>query len=259
MENDIITVMFVRQGGKIRSVKLEIKKLFFLAVGVISLIIAFAGLLYGYYSIYRENNNLVAMVEDSDHYKDQAVSTEVTDDKKNSEEGVVREVTEDKKEIETEKEVKESQARLVENLNGRLEESFSVDSNSPQKVRIEDFQIEKSDKNQGVKVLFKIFNVNQTSKIIGFWVLVSENKKKNTVVYRSYPKNVLNENGKLLNSMRANPSIITWFSIERFKPVRGVFEFDNEFTDYDAIYIDVYSNKGELLLRSKYNRWIITA
>ena len=52
---------------------------------------------------------------------------------------------------------------------------------------------------------------------------------------------------------------VTWFSIERLKIVKGELKFDNEFNDYDAIYIYIYSINGELLLKSKFNRWLTTA
>ena len=41
----------------------------------------------------------------------------------------------------------------------------------------------------------------------------------------------------------------------QFKPVKGLLEFDKNFNDYDSVSIFIYSIKGELLLKSKYNRW----
>ena len=41
MDDDFLTIMFVRNSGKIRSIKVETKKLFYLAAGIISLILAF--------------------------------------------------------------------------------------------------------------------------------------------------------------------------------------------------------------------------
>jgi len=249
MEDDVLTIMFVRQSGKIRSIKLEIKKLFFLAAGLVSLILAFVGLMYGYIYIYRENSNLLAMVE-----KIEKAEIAIP-----SEEGAGGEIVK-LQGIDEEAEgkiVDGIQKEVVENLDGKLINIFSTDLDS-YKIAVEDFEVEKSDKIPGIKVIFKIVNVNQVSKIMGFWAIVGENNKKNAIFKRSYPKDFLNSKGEIVNNKNANLVSATWFSIERLKPVTGQLEFDNEFDDYNAIYIYIYSTKGDLLLQSKFNRWRLT-
>ncbi|NVM01432.1 MAG: hypothetical protein HWN67_03805 [Candidatus Helarchaeota archaeon] len=259
MEDDILTVVFVRQSGKIRSIKVEVKKLFYLAAGLISLILAFIGLLYGYVFIYRENSDLLAMVEKIER-DERIISSEESYKSDILEERAAGEIIK-LKEIEEEAReeiAKEPQKDVVENLEGKTIDVFSTDSDSC-KVTVEDFQVEKSDKIPGIKVIFKIINVNQISKITGYWILVVEDKKKRTVVYRSFPNTTLNNKGEIVDYKSATLTSTTWFSIERFKIVKAEFEFDGEFDDYDSIYIYIYSIKGELLLKSKYNRWSLTA
>ena len=258
MEDDVLTIMFVRQSGKIRSIKLEIKKLFFLAAGLVSLILAFVGLMYGYIYIYRENSNLLAMVEKIEK-AEIAIPSEEVSKQRISEEGAGDEVVK-LQGIDEEAEgkiVEGIQKEVVENLDGKLINIFSTDSDS-YKIAVEDFEVEKSDKIPGIKVIFKIINVNQVSKIMGFWAIVGENNKKNVIFKRSYPKDFLNSKGEIVNNKNANLVSATWFSIERLKPVTGQLEFDNEFDDYNAIYIYIYSTKGDLLLQSKFNRWRLT-
>lgn len=258
MEDDVLTIMFVRQSGKIRSIKLEIKKLFFLAAGLVSLILAFVGLMYGYIYIYRENSNLLAMVEKIEK-AEMSIPFEGVSKQGISEEDAGGEIVklqgideEDKGKI-----VEGTQKEIVENLDGELINIFSTDSDS-YKVAIEDFKVEKSDKIPGIRVIFKIVNVNQVSKIIGFWAIVGENNKKNTIFMRSFPKTFINSKGEIVNNRNAGLVSATWFSIERLKPVTGQLEFDNEFDDYNAIYIYIYSIKGDLLIQSKFNRWRLT-
>jgi len=259
MEDDVLTIVFVRQSGKIRSIKVEVKKLFYLAAGIVSLMLAFIGLLYGYISIYRENSNLLAMVEKIER-GEMVISSEEAYKSDILGESAADEIIKLKKiEKEAKEEIaEETQKEVVENFEGNTIDIFSTDSDS-YKVIVENFQVEKSDEIPGIKVIFRIINVNQISKITGYWILVAEDKKKNTVVYRSFPNTTLNNKGEIVNYKSATLTSTTWFSIERFKIVKAEFEFDNEFDDYDSIYIYIYSIKGELLLKSKYNRWSLTA
>ena len=256
MEDDVLTIMFVRKSGKIRSIKLEVKKIVYLGIGVLSLIIAFIGLIYGYYLIYSENSELLAMVEKKEHVLAQSSAREFSQEK-TDEANIGKEVAgPDIKEKEAQiQSGKEPEKKLVENIRGELIVSFSADSDSNQ-VAIRDFRIEKNDNGPGIKAVFNIINVNHISKITGYWIMVGE-RKKNKMVYKSYPETLINSKGEIVN--HKNAKAVTWFSIERLKPVKGILEFDNEFDDYERIYIHVYSIKGELLLRSIYNRWELAA
>ena len=251
MEDDALTIMFVRKSGKIRSIKIEVKKIFYLAIGVLSLIIAFVGLLYGYYLIYHENNKLLAMVE-------------------NREVGIVENIDESiqpaanlNKEIKITEQLKSQkqaqlnqkpEKKLVENISGNVINVFSINTDS-NKVTIQDFKIERNDDGPGIKARFNIVNVNHITKITGYWIVVGEQKKKNKTSYKSYPKTIINTKGEIVDHKDARLTSATWFSIERLKPVKGILEFDNQFDNYDIIHIYVYSSKGELLLNSIYNRW----
>ena len=237
MEDDVLTIMFVRQSGKIRSIKLEIKKLFYLAAGLVSLVLALIGLMYGYIYIYRENSNLLAMVEKIEK-AEMAIPSEEVSKQRISEGDVGGEIVKLRGiDEETKEEIVEgTQKEVVENLDGKLINIFSTDSDS-YKVAVEDFRVEKSDKIPGIKVIFRIINVNQVSKINGFWAIVGENNKKDAVFRRSYPKIFINSKGEIVNNQNASLVSLTWFSIERLKPVTGQLEFDDEFDDYNAIYI----------------------
>ncbi len=257
MEDNILTIMFVKQsGGKIRSVKLEMKKLFYLAVGIISLISAFILLIYSYYSIYQENSILIANIKNTNQYENEVVKSEPIENEPSNKS--VEIVVEEQDEVsEVKNEIEGIRTESIENLNGSLTELFSVDTDS-EKVTVSDFRVEENKDKPGIRVFFKLDNVNQVSRIEGYWILVGENKKDGEVYYRSHPRNLIDENGEILTSRRSTPSSISWFSIERFKIENAGLDFDNNFDDYNAIYIYIFSNKSELLLTSKFNSWMQT-
>lgn len=259
MEDDVLTVMFVRQSGKIRTIKIEVKKLFILAVGIISLILAFGGLIYGYFSVYKENSDLLAMVGKIEQNITSLSTNKSSENRtlKETDKSVIVEVPTNQKET-TEIYDEKSQKKIVENLDGKLDEIFITDSDS-NKVAIKDFQVAPNDKQPGIKVIFSIINSKQNTKITGYWIIVGENKRKNTITYRSFPNIALDKNGEIINHKDASLTSTTWFSIERFKIVKGELIFDGEFNDYDTVYIYIYSINDELLLKSKFNRWLTTA
>jgi hypothetical protein len=259
MEDDVLTVMFVRQSGKIRTIKIEVKKLFILAIGIISIILALGGLIYGYFSIYKENNDLLAMVGRIEQNVESLSKVKGFEDKtlKETNKSVIVEVPATQKET-TEIYDEKSQKKIVENLEGKLDEIFITDSDS-YKVALKDFQVAPNDKQPGIKVIFSITNSKKINKITGYWIIVGENKRKNAIAYRSFPNFSLDKNGEIINYKDPNLIPVTWFSIERLKPVKGELKFDDEFNDYDTIYIYIYSINGELLLKSKFNRWLTTA
>ena len=236
MENDILTIMFVKQsGGKIRSVKLEMKKLFYLAVGIVSLISAFILLIYSHYSIYQENNVLIAKIKNIDQFENEVVISKPIESE-SSDKSVEIAIKKQEKVSEVKNEIEGNQTKLVVNLNGTLTELVSVDANS-EKVSITDFRVEENKFKPGIRVFFKLSNVKQVSRIEGYWVLVGENKKDNKVFYKSHPRSPIDEKGEILMPGNLTSSSITRFSIERFKLVNAGLDFDNKFDDYNAIYI----------------------
>ena len=255
MDDDFLTIMFVRNSGKIRSIKVETKKLFYLAAGIISLIVAFGGLVYGYFAIFQQNVQLMAMVN---HHEYAAYSDSTTQDSYKDAlregAGVHEAETEAKEEKISQTEEIPQQPQVVENVSGKVDNIF-VMSNDSFQVAVRDFHVEKNGTTPGVKVILSLHNVFQHTTITGYWVIVGERKKNNRVVYKSFPEMDVMANGEVKYQKNITYSSATWFSIDRFKPVKGNLEFDKDFDDYDAITIYIFSIKGEILLKSKYNRW----
>ena len=253
MDDDFLTIMFVRNSGKIRSIKVETKKLFYLAAGIVSLIVAFGGLVYGYFAIYQQNTQLMAMVN---HHEYAAYSDSTAQDSYRGalKEGTQKTETEVREEKTSRTEEIPPQPQVVENVSGKVDNIF-VMSNDSFQVAVRDFHVEKNGSIPGVKVIFNLHNVFQSTTITGYWVIVGERKKNNRFVYKSYPEMPVTANGEVKYQKNITYSSATWFSIERFKPVKGHLDFDKDFDDYDAITIYIFSIKGEVLLKSKYNRW----
>lgn len=129
-------------------------------------------------------------------------------------------------------------------VNGHPPQQYQEESASPSKaaaIDIEDFTIDGG--NSANKVKFKLVNkIGERYKISGRLAIIAENKGDNEVRYSTYPPMTIKQG--VPKDFRKGE----WFSIRRFKIVKGGFEEKGA----DIVTVLVYSKEGDLLLNKKF-------
>ena len=129
-------------------------------------------------------------------------------------------------------------------VNGHPPQQGQEESASPSKtaaIDIEDFTIDGG--NSANKVKFKLVNkIGERYKISGRLAIIAENKGDNEVRYSTYPPMTIKQG--VPKDFRKGE----WFSIRRFKIVKGGFEEKGA----DIVTVLVYSKEGDLLLNKKF-------
>lgn len=239
MEEDNITIMVVRQSGKIRTVKIAPKKLYIFIAGLMGLFIAFFTLLYGYIAAYQQNtgltNSVNAIIEAKINTPEQKSS--LLDNPANP--NNVSSYT-DKSAVPNDSSLIKTSA-LIAVVTPSKEDVLS------EKITIEGFQINITEKPNGLRFYFKLNNMEQGPPLSGYLTVIGGNEKGLPPRYKSYPEREPGKHDEIGDFKQGE-----WFSIRRFKYVQGFLPFDNQIKGYSKLTLYIYSISGELLYRQTY-------
>jgi len=240
-----VTIMLVRNSGKVRSVKIEIRKLILLGVGFLCLIAGFIVVLYGWISLSQEHYNLLAMTKNMDIAgvsgyieKEAAAENVPVDTVTTLEEGVSIE--------ESQEESIPGETALLLDIKEKFIPEKSILSDS---ISITEFRIERRKDQPGIRIKFNLNNSKGTGSISGYLTVFAEFILQDKKVFKSYPEDNVNENGKVKDFRQGD-----WFSISRFKVVSGKIDYDPDSLDFDNLWICVFSTKGDLMLKVYFER-----
>ncbi len=239
MEEDSITIMVVRQSGKIRTVKIAPRKLYVFFSGLTGLVLAFFVLLYGYIEAYQRNSGLSTTVRSILESK-QEPSAERQPSFDMQEDARTMESSNTAAEIEEEEPPPDPRETSESTVPPENEIQASQAEGS---ISIDEFRVNKVSTPQGMKFSFRLSNVEQERALTGFLAVIGSSDTGRGRTFAAFPEAQVGNDGKLTDYRLGD-----WFSIRRFKYVQGILPLTDRISDYSQLSIYVYSEDGKLLL-----------
>lgn len=190
MEEDSITIIVVRQSGKIRTVKIAPQKLYVFLAGLTGLIVAFLIVLYGYVSAYKENTALANTVQSILQAREVSPPEPQASEPPPIQEETTALPTEDT------------------TSSGSATDFVAVASSSAQdihsdKITIDQFQMTWSEEPAGLKFFFRLNNIERNGVLSGYLAIKGVDNSRGLNNFRIYPETaVYDNNGELWNKSR---------------------------------------------------------
>jgi len=237
MLNDSLTIILMRDVGKIRSLEIKTERLFYIMILLVILILASLYFTCGYFFLARERGQLISdyqklelefkdldkKVENSEEYKiwsgkvlsSLLNSVEITKPKKNSRPGAVS--------IEASEE-----SPLVNILSSE--------------VSIGNFQAKTEESNSFMEISLNIINNYEDHRpISGYIIMMAERNENDNPVYASFPA------VDIKDGIPANFKKGQFFTIKYLKSVKGYIIKPQEEWQPEKITVFIYSDKGNIL------------
>jgi hypothetical protein len=247
MPEDLITIMFVRGSGRIRTVKIALRKLVIIGCSLLIVMVAFTYLAVEYIELYQETSSL----------RSQAI-TEAEDALlafQPSESSVTEPETTTPTDSLASVENTLEQAPAVPEAAPATHETRTVYTSrdegtvSSSLLSVGEFQAILGQDSNELSISFRLNNSNQSEKITGFLTVVIDQGTgiKTGSRFLTYPDAAIDRNGKVINFRQGD-----YFAITRWKPVEVDIPISESKTAIQEISIFVYSAEGELLLKKIY-------